>query len=92
MNINSNAIATDSNLDIEGLFTEGFSQFDGWIDEMCQQFLKSNDSCDSMPVNELKTLFTDTNIPMQQQQMGQYLDEFQNHILPYCSYLTRGFS
>ncbi|WP_339386599.1 aminotransferase class V-fold PLP-dependent enzyme [Vibrio caribbeanicus] len=88
MNINSNAIATDSNLDIEGLFTEGFSQFDGWIDEMCQQFLKSNDSCDSMPVNELKTLFTDTNIPTQQQQMGQYLDEFQNHILPYCSHLA----
>ncbi len=88
MNIYSNALAADSILDVEGLFTEGFGQFDGWIDEMCQQFLQSNDSCDSIPVSELKTLFTDTTIPDNQQTMQNYLNGFQQDILPHCSHLA----
>ncbi|EPO3035338.1 aminotransferase class V-fold PLP-dependent enzyme [Vibrio cholerae] len=88
MNIYSNALTADNNLDVEGLFTKGFGQFDDWIDEMCQQFLHSNDSSDPIPVSELKTLFTDTTFPDQQQSMGQYLEEFQHQILPHCSHLA----
>lgn len=88
MNTYTNPLAVENNLDVEGLFTQGFSQFDGWIDEMCQQFLSSTDSRDSMKVSELKTLFTDTTIPAQQQSMGSYLEGFQNDILPHCSHLA----
>ncbi len=86
--IYSTTCTSRNKVDVEGLFTQGFSQFDGWIDEMCQQFLQSTDSCDNLNISQLKTLFMDTNIPEKQIGMADYLDDFQHNILPHCSHLA----
>ena len=75
-------------VDVTPLFTENFNQFDDWIDELCQDFLKSSDNSDGADINQIQGQFNSAELPDNQWHMDEYLKLLQEDVLPHSSHLA----
>jgi len=81
-----NTVADDA---IDALFGDLNESVDDRINELCSEFLSSDDSIDKVAnMHELRQLFCDVQIPDTHWGMDDYLDMLAKNIIPHSSHLT----